>query len=98
MRARSRRRCGSCGGTIDRGAPMLSIEVLADGYALSAPKLRCPTCAGEPVPCELPDLPVHVSIEPTPLTRLGALVSSLPFDYKQAQAGREPGDENDADV
>lgn len=55
---------------------------------------RCAVCAGEPVPADLPE-----RVEPTPIVptarmaSLRALAGTLPFDYKAAQSGREPGEE-----
>lgn len=52
---------------------------------------RCAACAGEPVPADLPPLAERTPIVPMAHLRTGPNV--LPFDYKQAQAGRDPGEE-----
>jgi hypothetical protein len=58
-------------------------------------KARCRNCAGEPAP-ELPPLPERTTdavvraSRPSSFVQVGAAV---PFDYKAAQAGRDPDDD-----
>lgn len=81
--------CGRCAGHIDRGAPIYVMELAR----LSHTKIRCESCAG-PAPDDLPpftELPRPTPSAPLSFARFS--VSALPFDYKQAQAGRDPGEE-----
>ena len=87
---RSRRRlvCGRCCAAIAIGDPLLVLESPDHTWK----KARCQACAGEPVP-ELP------ALEAATPQLLGTTVPGfvkvgrIPFDYKQAQAGRDPGEE-----
>lgn len=61
---------------------------------MTARFVRCRNCAdGEP-PEDLPAFaPPQIAIAPSPLVRAG--VVKLPFDYRMAQAGREPGSDDE---
>ena len=54
---------------------------------------RCATCAGEPVPEHLPALMEQAPI--VPMAHIHTGPNALPFDYKMAAAGREPGEDDD---
>jgi predicted nucleic acid-binding Zn-ribbon protein len=82
-------KCGRCGERFNVGQPQLVIE---PREVTGRKFLRCRTCADEPVPDDLPALAERTPIEPSPLVRAGMV--KLPFDYKAAQAGREPGEED----
>lgn len=85
-RTRLECRCGLCGHTIAEGSPVLVLEVLG----VHRPKLRCQTCAGGPVPSELP----MRSPRETGVTPLRQIAHAVAFDYKAAQLGeREPGED-----
>lgn len=68
------------------------LVIRLSGVASQRRFLRCRTCAGEPVPVDLPPLaerapiPVSVLVPNRP--------NDLPFDFKVAQAGREPGEDD----
>lgn len=68
-------RCGRCGGDIAKGAPIFRLHLAG----VKTPKVRCRTCAGEPVPDAMP--PPPVPLVTGVLRRLGF----LPLDE------REPG-------
>jgi hypothetical protein len=87
-RALCARLCGRCGHVIERGKPMLVIEL----PRLSHTKVRCDVCDG-PAPPDLPALVEH-QIPITPMAHIRTGVSALPFDYKLAAAGREPGEDD----
>lgn len=76
-RAEYQRRCGHCGGAIYREQPYL--ELTSEHW--TTPKRRCRDCAGEPVPKDLPPLPIATPRQPLPLTRFSA--DSLPLDFKK---------------
>lgn len=79
---------GPCRGPIYQGQPMLVLT----SPAWTGGKIRCMHCAGEPVPRDLPPLERKTKpLEPTPLVRAGTV--KLPFDFKVAAAGREPGED-----
>lgn len=88
-RATRDQRCGCCSAIIRQGDPIFLIAVVT----LTAPKVRCRLleCAGEPAPADLPPLIERLPIELPRMVRVTAGVASLPFDYKQRQAEREPG-------
>ncbi|MEO8679237.1 MAG: hypothetical protein ABI665_09340 [Vicinamibacterales bacterium] len=54
---------------------------------------RCSNCAEGPAPTDLPALIVR-SAPVVPMQPLRAAVNDLPFDYKSAQVGREPGEDD----
>ena len=89
-RAAIARHCGNCGAAIAVGAPVLELAI----PELVQRKVRCPACAGESVPA---DLPARVDPQ-TPFLRLVPIPTGahvLPFDYKSAAAGdREPGEDD----
>jgi hypothetical protein len=71
--------CGRCGGPIAVGDPELQYQFTA----VPRPLRRCPACAGEPVPSDLPELaPVDVGV-------VGGGERSIRSvrDWKQRQAG-----------
>ncbi len=49
-RAKRHYRCGQCGGDIQTGDPLCAIQI----GSIKKPRLRCATCAGEPVPVLAP--------------------------------------------
>lgn len=73
------RKCGLCGVRFERGAVLLAIS------GGSWTKWRCTGCAGEKPPADIPPL-AEITREQT-MTRISALRSSLPFDFKAAQTG-----------
>jgi hypothetical protein len=89
--------CGSCANIFDKGTPQLLIYV----PLVKDPKRRCQTCAGEPVPADLPDR-APITTVPTgttpalPFASVGSMAKQVkPFDYKAAQSGeREPGEDD----
>jgi hypothetical protein len=94
-RARRARICGRCGEIIPKAAPLLEVYIEAGGYSLKLPKLRCATCAGIPVPDDLPPL-VERSNVITPMVPIPVGVGVLPLDFKARQIAREPGDDDAA--
>jgi hypothetical protein len=89
-RAVRSRLCGRCSTLIGKGEPLFVLTIAAGVYALTDPKIRCQSCAGEPVPEDLPPLVARVPAEPMAFTKVGALA----FDFKMAVAGREPGEDD----
>jgi hypothetical protein len=97
--------CGGCNRLLDKGEPVLVIEIAfcAADYTTSPPKdrrpirrVRCDRCEG-PAP---PDLPAFVerssAITPTPLTKFHPMLPlGTPLaDYRARASGeREPGEE-----
>ena len=79
---------GPCHHRMRKGDPMLEIRI----NGMKSPFRRCAACAGEPVPDDLPPLKEPEPIMPMVHIRTG--FDALPFDYKQAQAGREPGEDD----
>lgn len=71
--------CGNCIAFIDRGTPLLLIEL----PGVVSKKVRCARCAGEPPPA---DISVDVEVEVHEPVRWQ--IASLPFDYKTKQAGK----------
>lgn len=55
---RDNQHCGYCQAEILRGAPLLEITMTSIGRGL----IRCPSCAGVPVPDDLPPL-----VDPAPI-------------------------------
>jgi hypothetical protein len=90
MRAALEQRCGCCRASIAQGAPMLLIMLTA---ASGFRRPRCPACAGEPVTADLPAL-VSPQVEITPMVHVASGAGTLPLDWKQAAAGREPGEDD----
>jgi len=83
---------GPCDRTIPQGAPLLEIRI----EGMDKRFLRCEHCAGEPVPADLSPLSEQTPIKPSHKSRttpLFASIGSLATDWKQKQAGREPGEE-----
>lgn len=81
--------CGLCGKAIEFGAPLLQIQIAGMRRAF----LRCQGCAGEAVP----DLPLRIETAPLrPKVAIPVRIGSvtLPRDFKVAQGGREPGDDD----
>lgn len=94
---RGARVCGQCGASIAHGDPRLVIVTTIGG--VDKEWLRCPRCAGEPMPADLPaiNLPVAQPIVPVPkastLTRRPLL--ALVQDWKTRAIGREPGSDDE---
>lgn len=97
QRANRDRVCGLCDGRIAKGEPLQVVTIVA----ITDPKVRCVKCAG-PAPPDLPELngPASGAREDVlgksgrstgarSFVKVGAIVQ----DYKQAQAGRESGEE-----
>lgn len=79
IRTPSARRCGYCGATIARGAPLQLTQIVG----LDRPLIRCAQCAGEPAP-ELPAVVERTPIAPSfGMSRVGALAQ----DWKQKASG-----------
>lgn len=107
-RARQLTICGGCGHHIQAHDPVLEITFVPQ-RAINTPlegaerpstwlqtRLRCATCAGEPVPADLPARRERTStIAPMPKPKripVFASVGALAADWKHKQAGdREPG-------
>jgi len=73
--------CGGCHDSIYREQPFL--ELRSDAWR--KPKIRCRVCADEPVPVDLPSLPVKPVREGLPFARFTA--GMLPIDFKQKAGG-----------
>lgn len=91
--------CGYCNAEIAKGSPVRMVRI--------GPRLRprCPVCAGEPVPADLPELAARVPITPTVKASRGPLFASvstfapvgkLARDWKEKQSGRDPGEDDAA--
>jgi hypothetical protein len=83
-------RCGLCGHPIDKGA----VELVYRFPERKVDLVRCATCAGEPVPDDVPALQERdvVALHPSVLTRKPARkqpvgIGSLAKDWKHAQSG-----------
>lgn len=74
---------GQCARLVARGQAILELVNPDSGHRF----LRCPDCAGEPVPQDLPVLQERPQLQPTRLLRLGAVAGGL--DWKVRQAGDE---------
>jgi hypothetical protein len=82
-RALRAQRCGGlCGHLIAKGDVFLELHI----PGLERQLRRCATCAGEPVPDVLPEMP---SPPREPLTMYRFSADMLPLDYKRAAS--EPG-------
>lgn len=107
--------CGGCGAPMREGDPRLIIlpPVVPpkDGVPLdpatmkaqSAPKVRCPRCAGEPMPANLPPLLGHTRPPIAPIPKQSTIERRPLFalaerwrgrDGKAAAIGREPGEDD----
>jgi hypothetical protein len=83
-------RCGSCGAAIAIGAPFVEFAIAG----LARRKVRCPACAGDRVPADLPPLPTRPAPAWAPLVPIPVGAHVLPLDWKARSAGeREPGQE-----
>ena len=80
--------CNLCGRRMQRGD--LRLELHIEGVTRVA--RRCENCAGETAPTDLPAVTKRSVFPPLDMSRLSAKL--LPPDFKMAQAGREPGDED----
>lgn len=86
-----------CGGphtaplVVKRGDPILMVQ--APGVTRRL--WRCPSCAGEAPPLDLPDLPEHVELTAIePMLKMRHVRDALPLDFRQARTGdREPGED-----
>jgi hypothetical protein len=78
--------CGHCRAPIATGQPMLVITLAALGPRV--PFRRCPACAGEPVPADLPELPIRAATRPMAMSHI-VHRGSLPLDWKQKQSGEQ---------
>lgn len=92
--------CGRCGSQILKGTPLCQVKV--------GPRIRprCPVCAGEAVPADLPELVERSRIEIQPTFKASraplfaaigpmASVGTLARDWKQQQIAREPGEDDE---
>lgn len=88
-----RNRCGNCRREFAAGEPRQVIAPDAS-RAIKRQLVRCQQCAdGEP-PVDLPSLVVRpVAIDPSPMVRASKV--AMPFDFKTAAAGREPGSDDE---
>lgn len=80
--------CGQCRAVIASGDPLLRFRL----EGLKRTFARCPTCADEAMPDDVPALPARVAPEPdlVPVRRL----AGLPLDWRTRSLGeREPGEE-----
>jgi hypothetical protein len=75
---------GPCGRQLAPGDPVLAFRSVAWG---KEEKIRCPQCAGEPMPDDIPALQSPTPITPT--VRMPSLAESLPLDFKQRQTRDE---------
>jgi hypothetical protein len=76
-----------------KGDPMLEIRIPRAAGGSDIVLKRCAACADEPVPADLPPLAEPEPIVPMAHIRTGP--DALPFDYKMASAGREPGEDDE---
>lgn len=82
--------CGRCAQILPMGSPVLRIVVAAGARV----KLRCATCADEPVPTDLPAVVVPEEPEPAPVPVRA--FAGLPLDWSQRALGeREPGEDDE---
>lgn len=82
--------CGLCSEVIRRGDPVVLVAV----PALATVRVRCRRCAGQPVPDDVPELPLRVPITPTAITPRRVVQNRQPFDPRRAAANdRDPGEE-----
>lgn len=80
-------KCGRCGELVPKNSPILLIDPTPE-RAVKHRFIRCALCAGEPVPADVPTMePVRLKVP----VRLGVVV---PFDFKSAAAGRDPGEDD----
>lgn len=77
--------CGGCGAAIAKDDPLLLITI----RDVDQQRVRCVACVG-PVP-EGVTLAEPLAYGPLPFARFRP--DLLPFDWKQLQAGREPGED-----
>jgi hypothetical protein len=90
LRALLATKCGGCGAPIEAGTPM-QVWIWP---GLRRRKVRCPACADEAPPVDLPLLSTTEYVTPTPLLNLRLMADMLPLDWKTRGAGgREPGEE-----
>lgn len=82
---------GPCITPMRQGDPMFEIAIASRAGGKAITLRRCARCAGEAVPDNLPPLAERTPIVPTAHLRTDA--DALPFDYKLAAAGREPGED-----
>lgn len=87
----TRRACGRCGRVFNEGEARQIVTPDAS-RSVTQQIVRCQKCAeGEP-PADLPALASRqIAIEPSPMVRVAAM--KAPVDFKQAAAGREPGED-----
>lgn len=82
-RALYRRLCGFCGADVPKDSPYLSITF---PQPTARDKVRCPACAGEPIPNDLPL--IHVPDKATVNAVSGfSSAKVLAYDWKKRQAG-----------
>lgn len=94
QRAPIDRSCGRCGERIERGQPMLIITTAISGRKF----IRCVRrrCAEERPPADLPPLVEHATVKDLqPMVPIRTGLDALPFDFKHAAAGREPGEDDE---
>lgn len=84
---------GPCTNMMRKGEPILEIRIPRKDGGPDRVFRRCIACAGEPVPAGLPPLTEQAPIVPMGHLRTGP--DTLPFDYKLAAAGREPGEDDE---
>jgi hypothetical protein len=75
--------CGFCPRYLRRGDPIQ----LQRTPGVKRAFVRCATCAGEPVPDDLPSIESQTAIAPT--VNLPSGPNALPFDFKAAGAGED---------
>lgn len=73
--------CGMCRRSIYREQPYLELR----SEAWTKPKVRCRTCVDEPVPEDLPSLPIKAVRQPLAMTRFSP--GMLPLDFKAKASG-----------
>lgn len=78
--------CGYCHAYLPTGRPVQLWQV----PGVKRPTVRCEACADGPAP---PDLPAVILAGRT-TKRMTHLSRALPADFKMAQAGREPGEDD----
>ena len=81
--------CGNCWPRIPIGVPFLEIQI--KGLPV---RRRCQACAGEPVPANVAPLQAPIVVRPS-TPGLLPLAAALPFDYRMAAVGREPGSDDE---
>lgn len=77
--------CRKCGAQIAAGSPLQIITL----PGVKRDRIRCESCAEEPSPKDLPQLPVRHCDTASGMTHIAKVAKALPFDWKTAQLGED---------